>query len=110
MLGKNNPGPSFFSGAPKEWIQPMSSDEKSTVSRATALKRLAVVPAVALGVTAAMTAAQAADNKAQFKYQTKPNGKAKCSGCTLFKPPHGCSVVTGTISPNGWCIAYAAKH
>jgi hypothetical protein len=88
----------------------MSSDEKSTVSRGTAIKRLAIVPAVALGVTAAMTAAQAADNKAQFKYQDKPKGSAKCSGCQLFKPPHGCSVVTGTISPNGWCIAYAAKH
>jgi hypothetical protein len=87
----------------------MSSDEKSTVSRGTAIKRLAIVPAVALGVTAAMTAAQAADNKAQFKYQNKPNGKAKCSGCALFKPPHACTVVTGTISPNGWCTAYAAK-
>jgi hypothetical protein len=86
-----------------------SSDDTSKFSRGAALKRIAIVPAVALGVTAAMSVAEAADNKAQFKYQNKPKGSQKCSGCTLFKPPHGCTVVTGTISPNGWCVAYAGK-
>ena len=28
---------------------------------------------------------------------------------SLFKPPHGCAVVTGTISPNGWCTAWVKK-
>ena len=88
----------------------MSSEEKSLVSRGEALKRLAVVPAAALGVAAAMAPAQAADNKKQFKYQDKPGPHGqKCAGCRLFKPPHGCQVVNGTISPNGWCIAYVAK-
>jgi hypothetical protein len=57
-----------------------------------------------------MSTAEAADNKAQYKYQTKPGkGGAKCSGCALFKAPSSCQVVTGKISPNGWCIAYAPK-
>jgi hypothetical protein len=59
---------------------------------------------------ATLSPAQAADNKAQFKYQDKPakNG-AKCSGCRLFRPPSGCTVVTGKISPDGWCIAWARR-
>ncbi|MDQ2993133.1 MAG: high-potential iron-sulfur protein [Candidatus Eremiobacteraeota bacterium] len=55
------------------------------------------------------TAARAADNKKQFKYQDKPKGGHKCSGCRFFKAPHGCTIVTGNISPNGWCNAWAKK-
>jgi hypothetical protein len=63
-----------------------------------------------LAVGATLSAAQAADNKKQFKYQDKPGpGGKKCSQCRFFRPPHGCSIVTGTISPNGWCIAWAKK-
>jgi hypothetical protein len=88
----------------------MSSDEKSLVSRGEVLKRLAVVPAAALGVAAGMSPAQAADNKKQFKYQDKPGAHGqKCSGCRLFRPPSGCQVVTGKISPNGWCTAWVKK-
>ncbi|HTW85478.1 MAG TPA: high-potential iron-sulfur protein [Candidatus Sulfotelmatobacter sp.] len=57
-----------------------------------------------------MSAAQAADNKKQFHYQDKPGpGGKKCAGCRFFRAPHGCSIVTGTISPNGWCIAWAKR-
>jgi hypothetical protein len=88
----------------------ISADSKPPVTRVEALKRLAIVPAAALGVVAAMGPAQAADNKKQFKYQDTPGkGGAKCSGCRFFKAPHGCTIVTGTISPNGWCIAFAKK-
>lgn len=90
--------------------------KQSSISRADALKAVAAVPVVALGVASSLTAAEAADNKKQFKYQDKPGpGGAKCSGCRLFKPnknpkkPGGCSVVHGSISPNGWCIAYVKK-
>jgi hypothetical protein len=78
--------------------------------RGLALKKLAALPLAALAVGATLSAAQAADNKKQFKYQDKPgkNGQ-KCSGCRLFKPPSGCSVVTGKISPNGWCIAWVKR-
>ncbi len=74
--------------------------------RSQALKTLLAVPIIAMGAGAV---AQAADNKSQFKYQNSPKGGAKCSGCKFFKAPHGCSIVTGSISPNGWCVAYSKK-
>ena len=81
-----------------------------SVSRGQALKLIAVIPAVALGLSATLSAAKAADNKKQFKYQDKPGkNKAQCSGCKFFKAPSGCSIVTGKISPKGWCIAWAKK-
>ena len=81
------------------------------VTRGDALKQLIVLPALA-GMLAAgsLSVADAADNKKQFKYQDKPGPHGrKCSGCSLFKPPHGCQVVHGTISPNGWCIAWSKR-
>ena len=84
---------------------------KSSVSRGLALKRLAGLPFAAIAVGATLSAAQAAtppDNKKQFKYQDKPGPHGqKCAGCKLFVKPNKCKVVTGKISPNGWCIAWA---
>ena len=81
---------------------------KSSVSRGLAIKRLAGLPLAALAIGATLSAAQAADNKKQFKYQDKPGPRGqKCAGCRFFKKPNGCTIVTGKISPNGWCIAYA---
>ena len=79
------------------------------VRRPEFLRTLAGAPLVVAGVLTA-TAAEAADNKKQFKYQDKPGpGGNKCSGCRFFKKPSSCSIVTGKISPNGYCIAYAKK-
>ena len=83
---------------------------KRSVSRRIAVTKLAALPFAAIAAVASLSPAQAADNKKQFKYQDKPGPHGqKCSGCRFFKPPHGCSIVTGTISPNGWCIAWAKK-
>ena len=85
-------------------------DMKSSVSRGRAIRRIAALPFAAIAVTATLSAAQAADNKKQFKYQDKPGPHGqKCSGCRLFRPPAACQVVTGKISPNGWCIAWVKK-
>jgi hypothetical protein len=80
-------------------------------SRKDALRTLIVLPALAGALALTSTTADAANNQAQFKYQDHPDAKTghKCSGCQLFKPPHSCSLVTGTISPNGWCVAWAKK-
>lgn len=83
---------------------------KSPLTRARALRRIAGLPVAALAVGATLSAAQAADNKKQFHYQDKPGpGGKKCAGCRFFRAPHGCTIVTGTISPNGWCIAWAKR-
>jgi hypothetical protein len=88
----------------------MSRDSKPSVSRSEAIKRISIVPAVAAGIIVTASQAQAADNKKQFKYQDTPakNGQ-KCSQCRLFKAPSGCQVVTGKISPSGWCIAWVKR-
>jgi hypothetical protein len=81
------------------------------VSRGEALKALVVLPALA-GLLAAgsFSTAEAADNKKQFKYQGTPGPQGqKCSGCRFFKKPNSCSIVHGTISPNGWCMAWAKR-
>ncbi len=58
------------------------------------------------------TAAHADDSKVDqsvVQYQTSPKDGAMCSGCVNFVAPNACKVVSGTISPNGWCVAYAPK-
>jgi hypothetical protein len=42
-------------------------------------------------------------------YQAKPNGAQSCASCALFKAPSSCTLVDGTISPDGWCRFYAKK-
>ena len=77
------------------------------ISRKAALTSLLIIPVAAEALTASVASAQAADNKAQYKYQDQPGaGGAKCSQCSLFQSPSSCSLVTGTISPNGWCTAF----
>jgi hypothetical protein len=79
-------------------------------SRADAIKSLTIIPA-AIGLVGALASvADAADNKKQFKYQDKPGPKgANCVGCSLFRKPSSCTLVTGKISPKGWCIAWSKK-
>ncbi len=80
-----------------------------SVTRRGALKQI-VLPALAAAFAATTLPAQAADNKKQFHYQDKPGpGGKKCAGCRFFRAPKGCSIVTGTISPDGWCIAWAKR-
>jgi hypothetical protein len=85
-------------------------DHSSNPTRKEALRNLIVLPALAGALSLGTAVAEAADNKAQYKYQTTPgkNGE-KCSQCHFFKAPSSCQIVTGTISPNGWCIAWSKK-
>ena len=79
------------------------------ITRKTALTGLVIIPIAAEAALVNVAAAQA-DNKAQYKYQDTPGaGGAKCSQCSLFSAPSSCSLVTGTISPDGWCTAFSAK-
>jgi hypothetical protein len=90
-------------------------DLDQSVSRREFVRGIVILPALAGLLVAGTAPAQAKGSQAQFKYQTKPNGKMKCSNCSLFIPgktatANGtCKVVDGAISPNGYCIAYSAK-
>ena len=37
------------------------------------------------------------------EYQTTAKGMLSCAVCTFFIRPHSCKVVSGDISPTGWC-------
>jgi hypothetical protein len=64
------------------------------------------------GTVLASTVARADDDKvdpSSVQYQTTPNNGQQCSGCVNFLAPNACKVVSGTILPNGWCVAFAPK-
>jgi hypothetical protein len=64
------------------------------------------------GTVLASTVARADDDKvdpSSVQYQNTPNNGQKCSTCVNFVAPNACKVVSGTINPNGWCVAYAPK-
>jgi hypothetical protein len=60
-------------------------------------------------VAAATKVAQAKVAQNVVQYQTSPKDGAMCSLCVNFAPPNACNIVDGTISPNGWCVAFAPK-
>jgi secreted PhoX family phosphatase len=85
------------------------------ISRRTLLKGAAAVTCVALASAFAGKALAAKSTKASSNYQDKPNGDKKCSNCNLFIPGKTptadgtCSVVEGSISPQGYCTLYNRK-
>ena len=76
---------------------------------------MVVLPALAalLGAPAAADASKASQES--MHYQTTPNGDMHCSLCKFFTPGKdassngSCQIVDGSISPNGYCMAYSAK-
>ncbi len=76
---------------------------------------VAVIPLLAISGRA--DAATNAAMRTSLKYQNKPNGDQKCSGCVQFVPGKtpkamgGCNAIAGDteISPDGYCIAFAKK-
>lgn len=90
-------------------------DPRESLTRGSFVRSAVALPALAGLLAAGTGVAEAKGSKSQFKYQDKPNGNKKCSGCALFIPgktasANGtCKVVAGSISPNGYCIAYSPK-
>jgi len=86
----------------------------SPLSRRTFLGGVVVLPALA-GLLAAKASAQGSKaTQASMHYQTSPSNGMQCSGCSFFIPGQDasdgtCKIVDGTISPHGYCMAYAAK-
>jgi len=60
-----------------------------------------------LGSTANASTAKVA--KQTVSYQPSPKGPAHCAVCTYFQAPSGCNLVSGPISPSGWCVLFKAK-
>lgn len=90
-------------------------DRSSARTRKEALTTLVALPAFAAAFALGTGTAQAKASKTQFKYQNTPHGSQQCSGCSLFIPGANktangtCKLVDGSISPHGWCTAFAKK-
>ncbi len=91
------------------------TDFSKSVTRKEALTNLLALPALASALAIGTTTIARADSRTQLKYQSTPKGNQKCSGCTLFVPGKTaaadgtCKVITGSISPNGWCTAFSQR-
>lgn len=53
--------------------------------------------------------AQQKASKAVMKYQDHANGDKQCGNCLHFEPPSSCKIVEGTVSSQGYCIAWTKK-
>jgi hypothetical protein len=53
--------------------------------------------------------AQQKVTKATVQYQESPKAGHECSGCSNFIAPGSCKVVSGSISPHGWCSIWTPK-
>jgi hypothetical protein len=73
----------------------------------TGLGLLASTGAVAVAVSARAQSAKAAPST--VGYITKPSNGQQCSTCSQFVAPAACNLVSGTISPSGWCELYSPK-
>ena len=87
-------------------------NEPQKLSRRNLLTRAALLAGAAFAASVVpnkQASAQQKASKEAMKYQDKPNGDQRCSNCLQFMPPSSCKVVDGTISPNGYCIAWVKK-
>ena len=91
------------------------NDSAKGMTRRSFVAGTIVLPALAGLMLAETTRAQAKGSKTQFKYQSTPKNGHQCSQCSLYiagssATANGtCKIVDGSISPKGWCTAFAAK-
>lgn len=73
-------------------------------------RALILMGGVLLGAGSIAKTAMAAGTKmaqSAVGYRGKPQGAARCDGCTQWQAPASCKIVAGAISPSGWCTVYA---
>lgn len=87
----------------------MSDSNDSCPSRRQLLRGAAIAAGGAAVLLSAVQPAQAKMAQTAAGYQNKSKGDQKCSTCALFQAPSSCSLVDGTISPDGWCRFYSKK-
>ncbi len=75
----------------------------------TAVGGLAAAAGTAQAATYGKRLAQDKIAQAQVQYQTMPKDGQECDKCVNWEAPNACKIVAGTISPQGWCIAFAPK-
>jgi hypothetical protein len=88
-----------------------SMDETSlaALTRRSLLRGAALTVGSTALLAAAVTPAEAKMAQKAAGYQDSPKDGQACSTCALFKAPSSCTLVDGSISPNGWCRFYSKK-
>jgi hypothetical protein len=91
------------------------NEPQNPFSRRSFLGSIVVLPALASALAAPAVADGPKASKDSMHYQSTPNDGNQCSGCNFFIPGSDaksdgtCKIVDGSISPNGYCMAYNAK-
>lgn len=86
-----------------------------SLSRRSFIGGVIVLPALAVALSGRAAADSSKSSQASMHYQTTPNGSMHCSECKFFVPGQdaqsigSCQIVDGSISPNGYCIAFTPK-
>jgi high potential iron-sulfur protein len=83
--------------------------EQLHVSRRQLLQGVAMAAGGAAIVVAAVRPAEAKMAQKAAGYQATPKDGQSCANCALFKAPSSCTLVDGTVSPDGWCRFYSKK-
>jgi len=78
------------------------------ISRRYFLGHTALVSLSALASLAGPASAQQIA-QAQVGYQDQPKDGKSCELCIHFLKPGKCKLVTGAISPQGWCRLFSAN-
>ena len=87
-------------------------DEQAKLSRRSMLRGAVLLASGTLAAAVIQVQpayAQQKTAKDAVKYQESPKDGQKCADCNFFQAPGSCTVVDGTISPNGWCMLYSKK-
>lgn len=88
---------------------------RTPVTRRAFLGGVVILPAFAAALAAGASADASKATQSAMHYQSTPNGTMHCAQCKFFIPGKdassdgSCQVVDGSISPNGYCMAYTAK-
>jgi High potential iron-sulfur protein len=82
---------------------------RRALSRRTILVQSAGCAAGAAALLLRTRQAAAKMSQPSVGYQDSPKGDQKCSNCSLFQEPDGCTLVDGKISPEGWCKFWVKK-
>ena len=84
-------------------------DLPAKVSRRALFERVAVAGAGAAVLAGTASPAEAKMAQKDAGYQQMPKGDQSCSNCNLFIAPDSCTLVDGTINPQGWCRYHQNK-
>lgn len=86
-----------------------------SLNRRSFISGVILLPALAAALPGRASADSSKSSQASMHYQTTPNGSMHCSECKFFVPGQdaqsigSCQIVDGSISPNGYCIAFTPK-